>query len=195
MGIKAVQTLTTAAAIVTVAAVTAVVAPLALASPECLSKREARAKWPQRHLYWHTSDRCWDTHRGGNRYRHKPGQIRDYIPPDEKRARASADPAEDVALPETKRAGRSAALPVIQPPLKPPEWKVAGPDILFPPLIVNHDATVTYLEPTVSTGWKPLFDIDEDTTGLPRPDLEHNVDGCCWPDMRTLPPPKHTRHK
>jgi hypothetical protein len=45
------------------------------AAPACLSKKEARAKWPDAHLYWHTGDRCWDNKRGGRRYileREKP---------------------------------------------------------------------------------------------------------------------------
>ena len=41
----------------------------ASASPSCLTKKEARAKWPGAHLYWHTERHCWDNHRGGKRYR------------------------------------------------------------------------------------------------------------------------------
>jgi hypothetical protein len=33
------------------------------ASPSCLTKSEARDRWPERHLYWHTADHCWDRHR------------------------------------------------------------------------------------------------------------------------------------
>src|SRR5262245_45821102 len=35
------------------------------ANAQCLTKSEARAKWPKRHLYWHTEHHCWDATPGG----------------------------------------------------------------------------------------------------------------------------------
>lgn len=61
-------------------AVAAVIVALighALSAPSCLTKSEARKAWPRAHLYWHTSDRCWDNQRGGNRY--PPRQHRDPV--------------------------------------------------------------------------------------------------------------------
>src|SRR5262245_45020600 len=34
---------------------------------KCLTQSEARSKWPKSHLYWHTSQRCWDNRTGSNR--------------------------------------------------------------------------------------------------------------------------------
>jgi hypothetical protein len=32
-------------------------------SAACLSHADARANWPDAHLYWHTDNRCWDNSR------------------------------------------------------------------------------------------------------------------------------------
>jgi hypothetical protein len=32
-------------------------------SAACLSHSDARAKWPDAHLFWHTDNRCWDKSR------------------------------------------------------------------------------------------------------------------------------------
>src|SRR5262245_30311347 len=32
----------------------------ALASPSCMTQSEARQKFPNSHLWWHGSNRCWD---------------------------------------------------------------------------------------------------------------------------------------
>jgi hypothetical protein len=39
------------------------------ASPSCMTMREARAKYPRDHLYWHGPARCWDNQRGRTRHR------------------------------------------------------------------------------------------------------------------------------
>src|SRR5262245_52324656 len=33
----------------------------------CMTKAEARKIWPRSHIYWHTSDHCWDNRKGGGR--------------------------------------------------------------------------------------------------------------------------------
>jgi len=54
------------------AAVVCGLAPAAAAAP-CYTHAEARAKWPSRHLWWHTDDRCWDTSpRAAERYDTRP---------------------------------------------------------------------------------------------------------------------------
>lgn len=47
-----------------------------LANP-CLTHSEARQRWPDAHLYWHTDARCWDNHaRGANHYEPRPEVIK-----------------------------------------------------------------------------------------------------------------------
>ena len=37
-----------------------IVIAAAAATPACMTQPEARAKWPQAHLYWHSLRHCWD---------------------------------------------------------------------------------------------------------------------------------------
>src|SRR5262245_17169098 len=67
------------------------------ASAECLSYSEARSRWPKRHLYWHTSERCWDATSGSrwrSRYR---GEVR--RGPRSEAAVAAADNVQTPAAP------------------------------------------------------------------------------------------------
>jgi hypothetical protein len=46
---------------VAILAAAVMLAPLpALASPSCMTQSEARAKFPNSHLWWHGPNRCWD---------------------------------------------------------------------------------------------------------------------------------------
>jgi hypothetical protein len=40
---------------------------LAPKNPSCLTKAEARAAYPNKYLYWHTANRCWDATPGRHR--------------------------------------------------------------------------------------------------------------------------------
>jgi len=126
----------------------------ATASPGCLSKHEARAKWPKAHLWWSGPDHCWSNVRG--EYSHRKGRVALLA----SRTRAQA----------TKGDRIDARPPVPEPaPRKPPE------EIIYPPLVPNQVPTMAYTDPTVSTGWRPLIDIDDESK-----------DYCCWPDLKTL---------
>jgi hypothetical protein len=81
----------------------AVISSPSMASPSCMTITEARAAFPNKHLYWHGSNRCWDANPGRRRLAQRAK---------EKELRQAGR--------ETKLA-RQAERPVVEEK-KPPSW-------------------------------------------------------------------------
>ena len=134
------------------------------ASPECMTKQEARAKWPAKPIYLHSSSRCWN------------GQPLSSRPSTTSAANASDSATKTVAL----------ALPVPRP-------KPTKTEIFFPSVVVKNSADTDFFTGTSAitdtdlftgapiTGWPLLIDIDDEA-----PNPNDGVDGCCWPSLDTL---------
>jgi len=124
------------------AAVLVLVAPnLAVAAP-CWTHREARDKWPNAHLYWHTEARCWDTHpRGAEHYDKRPTMHLQIMPANV--AEAPASPLEQ-ATPKVK------AAEILFPSLVRSEMRAAYS--LFMP--------VAWFDPHGMHDWPLILDID-----------------------------------
>jgi hypothetical protein len=113
-------------------------------SAACLSRADARAKWPDAHLFWHGAAHCWDNSRTG---------AGDYS--------AAPSPTKPVHQdPPPKK--------------EPPSWlERAGPQapeaaIYFPAMIKGNGLDAyplliwqqPWLVPTSITAWPLLLDID-----------------------------------
>jgi hypothetical protein len=122
----------------------------------CMSKSEARARWSRRHLYWHSADHCWDTHRGGRRrFATRLARAED---DDEKKP--------EKPKPEAQRFAQ-------QKPLSP--W-IIYPSVVNPHSQIDRD----FLKGVASTYTYRILDIDEITGKKPAADPP---DECCWPEL------------
>jgi hypothetical protein len=104
-------------------------------SDTCLTRLEARHKWPNTHLFWHTDARCWDNRpKGADKYDERP-QLKLVPPPVPNNVAGSplehaspTAPAATILYPEMVRGGDIAAYPFLvwrQPWLSPAsimEW-------------------------------------------------------------------------
>jgi hypothetical protein len=109
----------------------------AIASPSCMTQEEARTKFKTSHLYWHTSERCWDNKAG----RHLKGYGKREHPKPTPKPRPQPDGT-----------------------LKPtPEPPVRG-EIIMPQMTTGMAAASLdgMLRPEAVTTWPLLIDIDED---------------------------------
>lgn len=108
----------------------------ALANP-CLTAHEARAKWPDARLYWHTENRCWDNHRQRADHYDQPVKLMDSVEkPKSSLERVSNNgPDAEIYYPAVKRADQ-----------------------------INDYHSLTWPQPWLSPAsilsWPPLIDID-----------------------------------
>jgi hypothetical protein len=121
----------------------------------CLTKHEARERWPRRHIFWHSSDHCWDTHRGGRR--HFASRLAE-------RSRAEDD---DDEKPKPVQPQRFAQ----QKPLTP--W-IIYPSVANPHSKIDRE----FLKGVESTYTYRILDIDEITAKKSDP-----LEECCWPEL------------
>ena len=110
----------------------------------CLTHAEARAKWPDQWLYWHTERKCWDRIRGSHR-----------------------DDFDEAPKPKSEKlAAEIAPKPVLSKPIEPAK---AEPVIVFP-LVEYNKANILqqlplmlpqpWLSPDYMHNWPLLLDID-----------------------------------
>lgn len=122
----------------------------AVSAAQCLTKEQARAKWPSAHLFWHTSERCWDNRagRGGDygKRESKPDLKPRPAPP------ARVDDANGNA------AIAAASFNEID--------AAAGPAIIYPDLLPGQSIDASMLTPVAITKWPHLIDIDLATGGF-----------------------------
>ena len=115
-------------------------APNVAAAVPCYTHSEAREKWPNSHIFWHTEARCWDTHpRGAEHYDKRPTMHLQIMP-----ANVADAPAEMVKA-------------LAKLPREPAT-------VLFPELEVNAwpyaNARPEMLTAMPVTDWPLLIDID-----------------------------------
>ena len=125
------------------AAAIAMLAPsIAVAAP-CYTHSEARAKWPDQHIFWHTENRCWDTSpRGARHYDERPKMHLQIMPANV----AEATPS----------------------PLEQATPKAGAAEILFPALVRIETMATTYpliipvawFDPHGMHDWPLILDID-----------------------------------
>ena len=123
------------------AAVVLSLAPSATVAASCYTRMEARQRWPDVHLYWHTDARCWDrSPRGAEHYDKRPTMHLQIMP-----ANVAEAPIDDVGTALAKAS-------------------VEHPTVLFPELEVNAwpdaNARLDLLSSSSVALWPLLIDID-----------------------------------
>ena len=109
--------------------------PAPAGAAPCLTHREARAKWPAAHLYWHTDERCWDNQAKGTRYEDRPRMHLQIMPANV----ATTVVPVDQAMPERHTT------------------------VFYPELTVNtwpSNAATLQLSPHEMSSWPLLLDVD-----------------------------------
>ena len=123
------------------AAVVIGLAPSATVAAPCYTHSEARAKWPDQHIFWHTENRCWDTSpRGARHYDERPKMHLQIMP---------ANVADASALEHATPAAKSAEI------FYPELIKGSGLDV-YPILVWPQN----WLNPDGAHNWPKLIDID-----------------------------------
>lgn len=127
----------------------------------CMSKEQARTAYRTSHLYWHGSAHCWNN---------SPGRT----------SRPSTPSA------ASKPRSKPVTLSVVADANANPAQAPAEPDkaeIFYPPLLKAQAAIASdlYSMRRPITEWPMMLELD--ITG---PDLEHGIDGCCWPPLESL---------
>ena len=124
------------------AAVVIGLAPSAAAAAPCYTHAEARKLWPDRHIFWHTENRCWDNSpRGARHYDERPKMHLQIMP---------ANVAEAAPSALEQAAPKAAAAEILFPALIRTEMTTAYP--LFMP--------VAWFNPAGMHDWPLILDID-----------------------------------
>ena len=107
-------------------------------APPCLSKAEARAKWPQQIIYWHTINHCWDN-----------------VPVKVAHARKTNKLPDVDASGNAIRRRAAADVAVVRPQL---------PAVYYPTLMQGGGTTSDMLIPGSMTTWPLVADFDTEPT-------------------------------
>lgn len=122
--------------------------------PKCLTASEAKALWPDAHLWWHGEGHCWDNHRGGSKYRNSRREpeepvvvpaapsivtTQDDLPPAIANPQPLSEPDMDAIREKAREAIRRVGLersgltkPVDDPPREvlPPLWEIVPAPVI-----------------------------------------------------------------
>ena len=129
-------------------------------NPPCLTKEQARAKWPNDYLHWHTAHHCWNNERGTANTALRPdGTVQIIRAPKPNRA-TKADRKDMAARPSFDTNDN-----MVRPPPKSGSGrtiKVESPSIYFLDLMPGGGTVVAMLQSEEMTRSPRIVDFDEE---------------------------------